>query len=173
MGDFNPEVASKHTVPDSIIGQSGLDKNRFVYIDPTVLNAGNDPSKRWLTNGKGFWGNLVSLGSPSDTYIGTDGKVRVPVATAQQLSQGEGIKEFLDKVKDQEYRYNSAFDYKTYAECALNTALWTPVFMLSPISNALKSAKVLAELGWTSGLNRIIRAVRDHKGHTIVAELGR
>ena len=138
--DFNPEVSSAYAVPQAILNKAGITTSDVTYITPSTFNAGNDPEKRWLSNGKGFWGNVISLISPSQPYLGNDGKLRVPIQTAKQLTEGKGEQEFLDRVVDQKDRHASSFDWKTAAECALDTAVWTPLFMLSPVVKVLRSA---------------------------------
>lgn len=162
VADFNPEVSSSYSVPQEVLNQAGLQSQDVIYVKPGTIHAVN-PEDRWLANNKGFWGNLLSLISPTDPYMGSDGKLRVPVETAKNLSEGKETEKFLAKVADQKDRHATLFDWKTIAECAVDTAVWTPIFMLSPVVKTLRAATGVASYATSAMSNRLIMWWREKK----------
>ena len=161
-----PLVQTEYAIDPLHLKQSGIPKDTsIVYVaKQSSFNNKNNPENRWLHNGKGFWENVGSVVFGSSTpYFDDEKKLRVPVDVAEKISRGDkaATELFHQQVKDQFDRSQSAFDYKTYAACAADTALLTPLFMLNPVARAFRGYEGVASYVASASGNAAIRKVRE------------
>ncbi len=144
------------------------EESKIIPITKSYLNNKNNPENRWLTNGKGFWGNVAGLFSSSDLYIDKHQNLRIAPELVEKVhnKDPQAIAQLHKKLQDEIHRSQSYFDYKTYAACAADTAMLTSFFMINPVVKSLQaftklksSSTVLSYISSAAGN----KAIREHR----------